>query len=440
MKKLVYVLILLALLAAACSGPAPKPQPVEPQAPAQPVQTEAPQKTTLRALYMQQAGYQESDITAITKEYTDKNPNVDVQLDFVSYEALHDKIVTAAASQAGTYDVVLIDCIWPAEFAAAGFIKDVTDKITPDMQKDIWPGALGAVTYKGKMYGMPWLNDVLYLYYNEEMLQKAGFTAPPKTWSEVKDMSMAAKEKGVVQYPFIEYFQQDEGLTIAYAYYLAAFGGKFFDENDNPVFNSPEGKAALDYLVAGVKDGMYNPASMESTYEEVRRTYSQGESLFSVNWTYQLNMSNDPKESKIAGKSKIALMPGEKLPSATINGGMGLAIMSTSKNPDQAWDYILYMSSKDVQKRFSANALPIWISLFDDPDLMKAQGDFITLSKDQYQYMVNRPIVPFYSETSKILSRELQAALTGAKTAEQALADATTEIQQVHDQYKPPSQ
>jgi len=440
MKKLIYVLILLALLAAACSGPAPKPQPAEPQAPAQPVQTEAPQKTTLRALYMQQAGYQESDITSITKEYTAKNPNVDVQLDFVSYEALHDKIVTAAASQAGTYDVVLIDCIWPAEFAAAGFIKDVSDKITPDMQKDIWPGALGAVTYKGKLYGMPWLNDVLYLYYNEEMLQKAGFTAAPKTWDEVKQMGMAAKEKGLVKFPFIEYFQQDEGLTIAYAYYLAAFGGKFFDENDNPVFNSPEGKAALEYLVAGMKDGMYNPASMESTYEEVRRTFSQGESLFSVNWTYQLNMSNDPKESKIAGKSKIALMPGEKLPSATINGGMGLAIMSTSKNPDQAWDYILYMSSKDVQKRFSANALPIWISLFDDPDLIKAQGDFIKLSKDQYQYMVNRPIVPFYSETSKILSRELQAALTGAKTVDQALADATTEIQQVHDQYKPPSQ
>lgn len=440
MKKLVYALILLALLATACSGPAPQPQTAVTQAPAQPAQTEAPKKITLRALYMKQAGYQESDITAITKEYTDKNPDVNVELDFVSYEALHDKIVTAAASQAGTYDVVLIDCIWPAEFAAAGFIQDVTSRITPDMQKDIWPGALGAVTYKGKMYGMPWLNDVLYLYYNEEMLQKAGFTAPPKTWSEVKDMSMAAKQKGIVQYPFIEYFQQDEGLTIAYAYYLAAFGGKFFDENDNPVFNSPEGKAALDYMVTGVKDGMYNPASMESTYEEVRRAYSQGDSLFSVNWTYQLNMSNDPKESKIAGKSKIALMPGEKIPSATINGGMGLAIMSTSQNPDKAWDYILYMSSKDVQKRYAANALPIWISLFDDPDLVKAQGDFIKLSKDQYQYMVNRPLVPFYSETSKILSRELQAALTGAKTSDQALTDATTEIEQVRAQYKPPSQ
>jgi multiple sugar transport system substrate-binding protein len=435
MRKLVYVLILLALLAYACSGPA-----AQPQVPAQPVQTEAPKKITLRALYMKQAGYQESDITAITKEYTDKNPDVDVQLDFVSYEALHDKIVTVAASKAGTYDVVLIDCVWPAEFAAAGFIQDVTSRITPEMQKDIWPGALGAVTYKGKLYGMPWLNDVLYLYYNDEMLQKAGYTAPPKTWSELKDMSMAAKQKGIVQYPFIEYFKQEEGLTIAYAYYLAAFGGKFFDENDNPVFNSPEGKAALDYMVTGVKDGMYNPASMESTYEEVRGNYSQGEALFSVNWTYQLNLSNDPKESKIAGKSKIALMPGEKIPSATINGGMGLAIMSDSKNPDKAWDYILYMSSKDVQKRFAANALPIWISLFDDPDLVKAQVDFITLSKQQYQYMINRPLVPFYSETSKILARELQSALNGSKTTEQALADATTEIQQVHTQYKPPSQ
>jgi multiple sugar transport system substrate-binding protein len=123
---------------------------------------------------------------------------------------------------------------------------------------------------------MPWLNDVLYLYYNEDMLKQAGYTDPPKTWSELEKMAMDAKAKKLVDYPFIEYFQQDEGLTIAYAYYLAAFGGKFFDDKDNPTFNSPEGLAALDYMVKGMKDGMYNPASIESTYEEVRHTFSQG--------------------------------------------------------------------------------------------------------------------------------------------------------------------
>jgi multiple sugar transport system substrate-binding protein len=248
-------------------------------------------------------------------------------------------------------------------------------------------------------------------------------------------MGMAAKEKGLVEYPFIEYFLQDEGLTIAYAYYLPAFGGSFFDEENKPAFNSPEGLAALNYLVDGMNSGMYNPASLESTYEEVRRAFSQGAALFSVNWTYQLNLANDPNESQIAGKAKLALMPGEAVTSATVNGGMGLAVTADSKNPEKAWDYITYLSSKDVQKRYAQNALPVWMSLFEDPDLVEQQPELIEVSKDQYKYIENRPIIPFYSESSKIMSRELQAALTGNKTPEQALADAEEEILKIREQF-----
>ena len=115
MKKLVSMLVLFGVLIGAACSPAPTAQPAPTSAP---VATQAPAPTavppspvTLRALFMKQAGYSEDDINNITKEYMAKNPNVKVELDFVSYEALHDKIVTAAASKAGTYDVVLMDCI-----------------------------------------------------------------------------------------------------------------------------------------------------------------------------------------------------------------------------------------------------------------------------------------------------------------------------------------
>jgi multiple sugar transport system substrate-binding protein len=360
----------------------------------------------------------------------------------VAYEALHDKIVTAATSKAGTYDVVLLDCIWPAEFAAAEFILDVTDLVPDEMREDIWPGAMESVMYQGQVYGMPWLNDVLYLYYNEAMLKEAGFEEPPKTWEELREMAMAAKEQGLAEYPFIESFQQGEVLTIAFAYYLLSFGGEFFNEDNTPAFNSPEGLAALQFMVDGINEGFYNPASLESEYEAVRRAFSQGNSLFAVNWAYQLNLANDPEESLIAGDAKVALMPGQANPSATINGGMGLAIMADSENPEKAWEYIQYLSSPDVQKRYSQNALPVWKSLFDDPELAEMQPevakeqDFIQVSKDQYEFLRNRPIVPFYSETSEIVAREVQAALTGNKSAEQALADAEAAVLEARERFQ----
>lgn len=442
MRKLWFPLVsILALLVLAACAPGAAP-PAAPAGEEEAAQPAAAEELTMRALFMKQAGYQQEDVENITAEFEEANPNIDIELDFVSYEALHDKIVTAAASGAGTYDVVLMDCIWPAEFASAEFILDVTDRVPEEMQEDIWTGAMEAVTYEGRIYGMPWLNDVLYLYYNEAMLKEAGFENPPQTWTELREMAMTAKEMGLVEYPFIEYFQQDEGLTIAFAYYLYAFGGEFLDQAGNPAFNSPEGLKALQFMVDGMEDGLYNPASLESTYEEVRRTFSQGSSLFSLNWAYQVNLANDPAESKIAGDAIVAPMPGQEVPSATINGGMGLAVMADSEHPDEAWDYIQYLSSKDVQKRYSQNALPIWKSLFDDPGLKELQPEvaqevnFIEVSEQQYEHIYNRPQVPYYQEMSEIIAREAQAALTGQKSAEQALADAEEAVLNAKAQYE----
>ncbi len=421
MKKKIALLLIVALLAGVVAW-------------APPAQEE---KVTISALFMKQAGYQESDIVAMTNEFQELHPNIDVELTFVSYEALHDKIVTAAAAKAGTYDVILLDCIWPAEFAEAGFLLDVTDRITDEMKEDIWPGALQAVTYKGQLYGMPWLNDVLYFYYNTEMLEQAGFTEPPKTWDELMEQSLAMKEKGIVEYPIIEFFAQDEGLTCEFVLYLFTFGGQFVDEDNNPLFNSPEGLAAVQFMVDGMEKGLFNPASLESTYEEVRHTFSQGAAAFSFNWAYQLNLANDPAESQIAGKAEIALIPGGPGDaSATTNGGMGLSIMADSDNPDEAWEYILHMSSKDIQKRYAMNALPIWSSLFEDPDVIEMQPKLVDLSKEQYKYMQNRPLVPFYSEMSRVLQIEVQSALSGAKSAEQALADAEARIKEIKAEYE----
>lgn len=393
-------------------------------------------KVRIRALFMKQAGYSEEDVRNITDEFLAKNPNIDVDLTFVAYEALHDKTVTAAVAGTATYDLVLIDCIWPAEYASAGFVKDVTDRITPQMIEDIWPAVLEAVTWKGRIYGMPWLNDILYFFYNEKMLKDAGFSGPPATWSELIKQSKRLKAAGIVEYPMIDTWQQFEGVTISYLNYLFAFGGKAFDEQLNPLFNKDKGVEALQFMVDNLNAGIFNPASFEAYYDEIRLIFSQGKAAYGMNWAYMWQFVNDPKESQIAGQARLALMPGEGVKSSTINGGMGLSIMKNSPNPDEAWNYILYLSSKDVQKRYSKNALPIWKSLFNDPLVIKEQPRLVEISREQYKYIFNRPLVPWYSEFSVIMQKELSYALTGSKSPQQALNDAAKQIEEVKKAYK----
>src|SRR5262245_6608383 len=76
----------------------------------------------ITALFMKQAGYSEDDIRSMTDDFHKAYPKITVEPTFVAYEALHDKIV--AAAPAGTFDVVLIDVIWPAEFGSKHIVTD----------------------------------------------------------------------------------------------------------------------------------------------------------------------------------------------------------------------------------------------------------------------------------------------------------------------------
>src|ERR1700757_448204 len=108
--------------------------------------------TTLNALFMKQAAYSEDDVRAMTSDFEKANPGVKVNLEFVPYEALHDKIVAAQGAGGSGYDVVLYDVIWPAEFAQHGFLQDVTSRIPESQSAQVFDGAWTTVTYDNKRW------------------------------------------------------------------------------------------------------------------------------------------------------------------------------------------------------------------------------------------------------------------------------------------------
>ena len=378
-------------------------------------------QVTINALFMKQAGYSEDDTTAGTKEFEKENPNIKVQLTFVPYEALEQKIITSASS--GSFDVVLSDGPFTPKFAEAGIVQPITGLSAADI-KDIFSGALEAGKYKGKLYGMPWLNDCKYLFYNKKMLKEAGFAAPPKTWDELSTQAQAIKDKGLVKYPIVWSWAQAECLICDYTTLSCAFGGGMVDKNGKPQLTAAGNKKALDFMANSIKNGLTNPKSTEFIEEDVRGTFSGGNAAFALNWTYMYNMARDPKESKVTEDVGMTIIPGTgKIVSATVNGGQPLSISAGCKHPKEALKYILYLSSKAFQKKYCQNALPIWKSLFDDPAVVASNPDVVSCAKIQYNYIVNRPQVPYYSELSIDLQVKIQEVLLGKKTSDQALTE-----------------
>ncbi|GAA4154671.1 extracellular solute-binding protein [Leifsonia shinshuensis] len=379
---------------------------------------------TINALFMKQAGYSESDIGAMIKDFEAKNPKITVKPTFVAYEALHDKIVTSAP--AGTYDVVHLDVIWPAEFASKGIITDVTKNFPSSWKSDMLGGALSSAEYKGKYYGVPWGPSTKLFFYNKDMLAKVG--AGPddvKTWDGVLAVAKKLKDAGIVQYPISWSWSQAEALVCDYAELLGAFGGQFTDSSGKLAINKGAGVQALEFMKKSLDEGLTDPASTTFLEDDTDKSMAAGKTAMELNWESTFRDQNDPSISKVVGQVAVTVPPaGPGGDNPGVNGSMALAIGSKSTHQAAAWKFIEYMTSEAVQDKYVTSSMTNWKASYDKPDITKTNPEVFAAAGKAYDSMILRPPVANYNTVSQALQVELQNALLGKKNPQQALDDA----------------
>jgi multiple sugar transport system substrate-binding protein len=388
---------------------------------------------TIHVLTMDQAGLKPAEIDQIARDFEAKNPDIKVSMEYVSYDNVHDKIVTGMAAKPPAYDAAMLDVIWPDEFIKSGYLADVTDRVTPTMKSDMFPASWNGVTRNGKVYGMPWLMDVKYFMYNKDMLQKAGITAPPATWEELVDQAKIIKQKGIAEFPIIWSWNQKEGVVCDYTVLLFGNGGAFLDASGKPVFNNDKGVQVLTWMKQTLDDGLSNPSSVASDEPAVEADFLAGKSAFAVNWLFQYSDSNDATKSQIVGQAAFAPMPVFKagadagIKGSSVDGSSAFAIMATSPYIDQTWKWLSYLASNDVQMKFSAEMLPVWQTDFQGDTLKTLQAAnpnnpvTVPAFMAQFPYANERPTVAYYNEGSAALQLAIQQALTGVATPKDAL-------------------
>ncbi|TFD82502.1 extracellular solute-binding protein [Cryobacterium fucosi] len=379
---------------------------------------------TINALFMKQAGYSESDVAAMIKGFEAKNPKITVKPTFVAYEALHDKIVTSAP--AGTYDVVHLDVIWPADFASKGIITDVTKRFPDSWKTDMLGGALTSAEYKGKYYGVPWGPSTKLFFFNKDMVAAVG--ASPSdltTWNGVLTVAKKIKDAGIVKYPLAWSWSQSEALVCDYAQLLGAFGGQFTDASGKLVINKGAGVEALAWMKKTIDDGLTDPASVTFLEDDADKSMAAGKTAMELNWESTFRDQNDPSISKIVGQA--AVMPTPAGPSGDhpgVNGSMALSIGAKSTHQLAAWKFIEYMTSQSVQEEFVKSSMTNWKSSYTKTDVTVSNPDVFKAAGVAYDTMVLRPQVPNYNSVSQTLQVEIQNALLGKKTPQQAMDDA----------------
>jgi multiple sugar transport system substrate-binding protein len=354
---------------------------------------------------------------------------IKVNQTIVQYNQRLNKIQTAVQG-GGDLDVVQMDTVWTARFAAAGWVQDLTSRITEALKQDVPPAALGAVTYHGKLYGMPQFNSAKHLFYNARLLKEAGFDHPPATLEELVAQAQATTRQG--QWGSLWSWKQSEALLCDWlSLMFTQPGAQFLDSHGKAVFHTMGGTEALQ----GMVDLLYahkvaDPTSLESTEDDVNKMLQTGVYALTYNWEGVLPEANDPQKSRAAPHIRVALLPGGSgVKSASVNGAEGWAILAQSKRQKAAWKLLEYMASPAWQKKAAliAGDYPIRASLYSDPELHQHVQDF-AIYGEQFTYLVVRPQLTEYARTSDIIQRHLHAALLRKVSPREAMHAAASEV------------
>jgi len=351
--------------------------------------------------------------------------NVNVDLEYAQYDDMHEKIVSAMREGGTTYDVFMIDNIWIPEFAEAGWLMDITENVTPEIKRSLFPEALEAAEYpagSGKYYGLPWFIDSKYLFYNKTMLAKAGIKEPPKTLNELLSQAMTIKKKGIVKYPIAWSWARQECLICDYLILATLFGGKLIDEAGKPAFNEDGGVAALEWMAKSIEEGITSWGSLAYAEPDVDRIFGAGDAAFALSWLSSYENINRPE--LLAGACGITNAPGSDLvpEGVSINGSTFFGISAGCKRKDAALELIKFWTGVGSEKSYVKFLFPTWMQLFDAPKIFQdGIFDVVDIVKYQYEHMITRPRIAKYAMLSKELQRAIHETLTKLKTPQQAL-------------------
>lgn len=322
-----------------------------------------------------------------------------------TFTGLYDKLKTDFVAGSGDYDMVIFYPSYIGDFAGNGYLAPLDDfmKKTP---ASIWDPMLDEVEppyreiyckWGGKVYALPYDGDVLELYYRKDLFEnpqeKEAFKqkynrdlTPPADWKEwLQVAEFFTRKQGdtlagqKLDHPF--YGTGEYGARgFSYGWFLSRFasaGGIYFDENMNPMINTPAAVEGLQNMVDSLK--FCPPDVLSYGYEELKNAFLNGDIAMVVQWSDVGKKTADPQLSKVVGKVGFAAVPGTE-----VNGkvqhrtpmpvGRVLAVPASSKNKEAAYWVAKFLSLDKSPITVAANWSgqdPYRVSHFTDPSHYK---------------------------------------------------------------------
>ncbi len=239
----------------------------------------------------------------------------------------------------------------------AGTIRPLDDLVAKYGQ-NLTPNQL--IKIDGKTMAIAMMVNTQHLMYREDILADLGIDVPT-TWDEVYAAAEKIKAAGVVDYPLGATMKSGWNLAQEFVNMYPGFGGVFFNDDNTTAVNSDAGIKALDTMKAALAYTDPEVLVSDSTY--VQQQFQQGKIAMANLWASRAGAMNDPAESQVVGKVKMAAAPMAMeggAPATTLWwDGIVIANNITDEEADAA--FRLAMEGLDTEMVTANNEAAIWL-------------------------------------------------------------------------------
>jgi len=346
--------------------------------------------------------------------------NCEIEVLDLEFDDLHSKIALDAANETGTYDLVMVDGSWMAEFTENGVLTNLSEQ-GYSFDDDIIPGTTSICMVDDNIYLAPYFGNVTVMLYNKQLVADAGYTGEGdiESWEDVMKICESAQAAGKNGY--VVRGGSADSILSDFIPVMLANGAWVVDENNQPTVNTDEMKAALTQYKALADTG----ATMEK--DDIVAQIDNGDGALAVGWPGWYSPTDETAGSytviptKLTGSSEAL--------STALYGVWCIGVPENAPNKELGVKLLEYVMDPEVQlSTIDAGGVPCRYSCLQNEDVVAKYPTLATVC-DALEAGVYRPVISQWTEFTNIFGTEIDNYMQGTSSLDDALANAQTELE-----------
>ncbi len=356
----------------------------------------------------------------IVSRFKEAHPGITIDIVRLPFAGAEPKIQTALTTRTEP-DIARVDVSFLAKIAGKNALLSLEEHVPADFRAEVLPVALQSCVYGGTLWGLPDQTNGLCLFYNRELFRQAGLDpdSPPATWDELiaYGKKLTNEDEGV----FGIGVRNSLWWSLPFFY---THGATFLSADGmHCLLNSEEAVAGFQLKVDlygkhGIEGGAWRSGGIQNDLGFQNGRYAM---ILNGPWAVE-------SLKKTGLDFGVGLVPAGPAGSRTNVGGNNLVVFRSTKRPELAAEFLMFVASEEIQRMWAASLGQIPVNVKAMDAITSDEHPYLAVFVEQMKTAIARPQTLYYPEIENIMNPEMQAALDNTKSVKDALDTAVAEI------------